>query len=330
MRNILLESKSKIDRIVRELEEVLQEKPSYIWCGSGLSKVARYRTWESFIKVLCDKCLGEGYYTKENLKEMLPEELMDLADKCKSKNHSKYRKTIVDEYGDIKEGTHKLYPFLVKMDKVKGFVTTNFDPLLYEAAKDEEKLKKDGDEYKNLFWYPNDLPTYSSFSYTLFYYIHGIAYKIEPNGAEDFVFSRTEFIDAYSKKVGCFLSSLFAFVSPSCPVIFLGCGLKEPQLHIILGIARDTRKAIVKDLLKAPTSEDEIIGYLLLCEKEDNDLPGEKFSELKERKYKIEKEYEEKGIKVLWYGKHIDLLEIFREVREKLKEPIKTGNVGDD
>ncbi len=261
---------------------------------------------------------------------MTVDELMDLADECKSQNPSIYRKIIIEQYGEIKEGTHKLYPFLVKMDKVKGVVTTNFDPLLLEAAEDEEKLIKEGYEYRNIFWYPNDLPIYSSFPHTLFYYIHGIAREIEPKGAVGFVFSKSEFDDAYSKKVGCFLSSLFVFISPSCPIIFLGCGLREPQLNTIIKIARETRRAIIRNLLKTATSEVELIGYLFLSEKEDNNLPREESLELKKRKYKIKKEYEEKGIKVLWYGEHKDLLEIFRKVREKLKGPEKTGNVGDE
>ena len=145
---------------------------------------------------------------------------MEQADKCKTANVDEYEKTLGELYGEREVETRQAYSRLMKAP-FKAYVTTNFDPLLSEAA--------DVEGYLDVRYYP-DLPSpdIERCEKALFY-IHGHARpKGKPNG-HNLILSRSEFKQAYGTTgvVRLFVQHLLLNYS----IVFLGCGLLEPDIH---------------------------------------------------------------------------------------------------
>jgi SIR2-like domain len=199
-------------RIAEELLKAVSGGDCIAWVGSGLSAVA-YRGWNDAIAELCDAC-GISRLAKYPSAD----ELIDKAEECKKADQRAYEETLANLYGGNVTVTRLAYQWLMRAP-FKAYVTTNFDPLLSESAAVAG--------HANVFRYPLlELPEIGRRTKPMFY-IHGHA---RPNGiasGQNLVLARSEFKEAYGGVVSLFLQAIFL----SYPIVFIGCGLSEPEIQ---------------------------------------------------------------------------------------------------
>jgi hypothetical protein len=99
------------------------------WIGSGLSKLA-YPDWGTTVAALCAACMIQPFGASESPSSV---QLIDKAEECKGANLNSYETTLGTLFGGNVVETRQAYSWLMKAP-FKGYVTTNFDPLLSEAA----------------------------------------------------------------------------------------------------------------------------------------------------------------------------------------------------
>lgn len=218
---------------IETLWNLIKDGDCVAWIGSGLSAGADYPSWEKIIRDLCDACnvtsLGED--------EASTEVLQTKADECKDHAPNKYYHTLATHFGKPISKTRLAYQLLLKLP-FKAFVTTNYDPLLMYAGEIENHPK--------VFRYPS-LPTDAlSCSPAAIVYMHGLARYRDPithdeiATGKDLVLSKSEFDAAYEGMLRSFLEQMLAFRK----VLFLGCGLREPEIQAIFQRIRDAYAAI--------------------------------------------------------------------------------------
>ena len=201
----------------------IQGQNCVAWVGSGLSRCAGYPDWPQTISALCEACgverLAEGDPDSDEWTSLA----LDKSERCKTANHADYCATLGRLFGRTVVTSRRAYDLLVALP-FKGFITTNFDPLLADAA------ARRG--HSNLWAYPGLLPAPAlGGDARPVFYIHGIA--TDANGracGTDLVLSRREFETAYSHSESP-LPSFLEQVLTLYPVIFFGCALSEPGLR---------------------------------------------------------------------------------------------------
>jgi hypothetical protein len=200
-------------QIASKLNQLIKDRYYVLWAGSGLSIPAGYPDWVKTLEELCLACKVQYLISQERSAEYI----IAKAEECKNADVRAYKKTLADLFGRPVVSTRNAYLLLMKLP-FKGYVTTNFDPLLLEAA----ALSK----YNNIYSYP-------SLNYGMLYedecpvfYIHGLArHGDEPIG-DNLVLASSDFDEAYDGNVRNFLESLLTFD----PILFLGCRLEEPSI----------------------------------------------------------------------------------------------------
>lgn len=193
---------------------------SVAWVGSGISD--EYPKWEEAISRICQEC-GVSAPASSGV-----ESLITKAEECKSKDRKKYVTTLEDLYGRRKNTNRKAYRQLAKLP-FKGYVTTNFDPLLLESLQYENKV--------DFAAYPKVSAVYLGKSEPYVFYIHGLANDLGSEGpnAENLVFAKSDFDDAYDhakdgENVPGQLTAFLRELLQNFSLLFLGCSLKEPDL----------------------------------------------------------------------------------------------------
>ena len=186
------------------------------WIGSGLSKDAGYPSWFEAVEKLCLNC---GLQELGIFNEEPAEKLMEKAENCKSTSLDKYQGTLARLYGREVTTTRHAFYLLMKLP-FRGYITTNFDPLLSTAG---------ATFGYDLYSYP-DLPLMElRGNRHPIYYIHGLALRDGKPRGDNLVFSRSEFKAAYedSDILRSFLVQLLTY----CSIFFIGCSLAEKPIH---------------------------------------------------------------------------------------------------
>jgi hypothetical protein len=193
-----------------DITEFIGSGPCVAWIGSGLSMPA-YPSWDDAIAEVCRKCLSQA----DGPTAGDPGKLMSLADECREENPKLYSQTLGELFGHVAQNTRSAYSYICN-SPFAGFVTTNFDPLLYLAAGN-----------RRISIYPNIYA--SALEKNSVVYLHGIAYK--PDGSSDgsdLVFSLGEFEKAYKSS---FLPYFLMMNLGSTNTLFVGCRLAEEYIQ---------------------------------------------------------------------------------------------------
>ncbi len=203
----------ELRQIAERLYHLIVDGSFIVWVGSGLSIGAGYPDWLETIDRLCSAC-GVQHLTSE---EKSTEYLIDKAEECKRANIEAFQKTLADLFGKNIVQTRSAFQFLMRLP-FKGYVTTNFDPLLCQAA------ALCG--YNNIYSYPNlNFGALYKVERPVFH-VHGLARQgNEPKG-DKLVLARSDFDEAYGDIVRSFLDQMLSFHS----ILFMGCSLDDPYI----------------------------------------------------------------------------------------------------
>lgn len=119
-----------------ELIGIIQQGDSVVFTGAGMSKPLGYRAWEEGIISIDDSRPGLvtlSGLTENDIKDL---QLNEIIDKCKSKLGEKYFEFIEQEFGGTDKIKYHGNLFLIWKSNFRHFITTNFDPSLYDNRED--------------------------------------------------------------------------------------------------------------------------------------------------------------------------------------------------
>lgn len=209
-------------QIVEELVGVLAREDCIAWAGSGLSLVA-YPGWRDVLSKLCSAC-GVAYFDPA-IGAPSADDLIDKAQECKVTDQGAFTAVLADLFGGKVIKTRKAF-YLLMRAPFKAYATTNFDPLLSDAA---AVLG-----HSDVFQYPLLEPRRMGECVKPVFYIHGHA---RPNGVasgNNLVLARSDFDAAYGKGGTGMVTPFLHSVLLSYPIVFLGCGLSEPDVQDLM------------------------------------------------------------------------------------------------
>ena len=296
--------------ITNELFPIIEKGNCVVWIGSGLSERADYPSWPELIRTLCHNCVIIPDHTIE---DSTPSDiLIEIADRCKSENITEYHRTLANTFGHIT--TVPLTFSLLMNLPFKGYVTTNFEPLLSFSATYSQR-----GEFVKLCAYPGILQVglLERDNTVPVFYIHGHAM---PNGiprGENLILTKSDFKNAY--EVNQIVSSFLNLLLSSYDVIFIGCGLREEKINVIFSRVRDIHNDIKRIRITAKTPN----RYIILSKeyKDNNGIPKRDIPKETEQA----KLYEELDINVIRYssnGKdYREIDKILEELCTKFKKP---------
>jgi hypothetical protein len=206
----------ELHQIATRLFYLLENGDYVAWIGAGLSICADYPNWPETIDRLCLACDVQCLNSKKKSRKSL----IEKAEECKKMNIDEYQKTLADIFGRPVTGTRRAYQLLMKLP-FKGYVTTNFDPLLCESA---AVLG-----YTNVYSYPDlNIEKLSRDDRPIFH-IHGLARQGDASRGDNLILASSDFKEAYEDigNVQSFLNQLLQFRS----LLFLGCSLDDPYIY---------------------------------------------------------------------------------------------------
>lgn len=278
----------------------LEAEDPCVWIGSGLS-LRDYPTWHTALTEVCAACDVDAPRIDEE-----PAVWMRVADECKDNEPELYRQTLRDLFGpEERAGDRRAYSLLWNLE-LNTYVTTNFDPLLYERSVNRE----DSEEYILREVRAATLGRDSKKAY----YLHGLAH---PDYDPEFVFSESEFDMAYNDPD--LLSNFVEEVLRGYDILFVGCRLYEPALQP----AFDRAKGLLEHL-EERQEDFRIPNHTILKDVPLEDSADRASDELKvdeDKRIELKDYYEGLGLDVVWYRPedpttHFEVEDILRTVGE--------------
>lgn len=305
-------SNSPLDQVAIELWNTIKDRDCVAWVGSGLSKLpgsdvrTGYPDWPETVKEICRACGVPPLSVDANL----PDKLIDKAEECKIANAQAYHSTLARIFGRPVTETRAAYPWLMAVP-FRGYVTTNFDPLLLDAGQAHGLV----DHYA----YP-DLPTLKlGASPKAIFYLHGLARHNNTPRGENLVLARSDFDKAYNKVIRPFIDSMLR----ELPILFLGCSLEEPPIQEAFRRVRDIQLQIEQVYPGRPRPKRFILIPSRYTEEDSGygrmtKAPDKSAEESEERRF------DDLGIKVIRYEpqdkqRHFEIEEILRNLCELYK-----------
>jgi len=265
------------------------------WIGSGFSVEDGYPSWLCGIRHLCENCEIPVWPSHDR---PTPDELMDKADKCKAKNPVAYCETLTALYGRRPRMHHPALHSLMRLD-FKGYITTNFDPLLRDVAV--------AHEIKEVYAYPYLPLSRLGSAQRPVYYVHGLAsyggkQKAQPG---PLILGRSDFDEAYGSNglVRDFLSGVLTDHN----VLFLACRLEERGIQRVFARVSEIHYRIEMSAGDRPRPERYILLPRPVTEVDegapaDGSLPAEQLQQAADdRVRQQDRFYEDLGIKVFRY-----------------------------
>jgi len=174
-----------LQEIQSELWPLIGAGDCIVWIGSGLSKNIGYPEWTKAIEEICAAC-GVSYL--DPAEDKTADNLISKAEECKNANHGVYKQKLSSLFGTSMPITRRAYSLLMKLP-FRGYITTNFDPLLSDAAAMAGN--------RVLQAYPDLNPIGIDNTNTVFY-IHGIARVGQTPVGDNLVLARSDFDQAYA------------------------------------------------------------------------------------------------------------------------------------
>jgi len=161
-----------VEYAVHELSPLIESSTCAVWIGSGLSN-GLYPSWKLTIKQLCDRCRVPFPHDDDALPTQAADFYMEKAEECKVADPDEYNRALRSMFGTISTQKRQALSLLIRLP-VKGFVTTNYDPLLREEA----SLYTGPDHVFNIRAYPSLSTRDFGGSKTPIYHIHGAIFGL--------------------------------------------------------------------------------------------------------------------------------------------------------
>jgi len=302
------EEYKELQSIADELLPIIKKGDCIAWIGSGPS-IGLYPDWTDLIIKLCEVCeIPESSPTKETKSD----ELILIADKCKTAKEERYQAKLAQEFGGPVSSTPSTYHLVLNMP-FKGYITTNFDPALSFSANSKWPNMVNINPYPFL---NNEI--LGKTEKTPVFYLHGLARHGDTPRGDNLVLSKSEFDEAYNGgNAYVFLHQLLQFNK----IIFMGCGLTENEIAQVFSRVRDLYLKIQPNFerIEEPT---RII--LLPCLYSKKDRKRDEDEENEKNKF-----YENMGIRVIRYPNEeedfLNLDRILEKVCRGIGKPAYAG-----
>ena len=209
--------------IPQEVREVIRSGQCRVFLGSGPS-LSSYHSWPDLVNALCNRCGITPHVTRDSL----PDELLNAAQDAKSADRNAYYKFLGEHFGRSVDSAPLLYDVLLSLP-FACYLTVNFDPMFALRARTARL--------------PCSLPVraYPSLDRLQMgnrsiHYLHGIIAEDATPTEGTIVLARSEFDEAYGSN-----SSLMNLLVPTLendPILFIGCGLREPAMQHVFAICK--------------------------------------------------------------------------------------------
>lgn len=299
-------STSPLDQVATELWNIIKDRDCIAWVGSGLSKLpvqTGYPDWRETVQEICRACGVSPPPVDANL----PDKLIDKAEECKIADIQAYHSTLARIFGRPVAETRAAYQWLMAIP-FRGYVTTNFDPLLLDAGQVHGLVDHCA--------YP-DLPTLKlGGSSRAIFYLHGLARHNNTPRGENLILARSDFDIAYNGAIRPFIDSMFR----ELPILFLGCRLEEPPIQEAFRRVRDIHLQIEQAYPGKPRPKRFILIPSRYRE-EDDGYGGKAKTSDKGAEDSEETRFDGLGVKVIRYEvqdeqRHFEIEEILRRLHE--------------
>lgn len=286
---------SDLQELAINVLERIRDRNCVAWIGSGFSVEDCYPDWPNGLRHLCEACGIPSLALGETPNA---DKLLGMAEECKAKNQPMYQQTLAHLYGR-RPHTHR--PALHHLMRLgfRGYITTNFDPLLRDVAETHG-----GDQ---LWTYPNLAPSPLGGNARPVYYIHGLARLGNKAIGENLVLARSDFEEAYGKRgpVQRFLEDVLAYHS----VVFLGCQLKEPVMAAVFARVYEILRQIEAKGRGRPTPERYIllprsvgkVNESISMQRPVKQIKQDAERDVRDELHEEERRYSDLGIKVFHY-----------------------------
>jgi len=211
------------------LTDLVKRGFAVAFVGSGLSS-GLYPSWPQLVEMVCAEC---GVQLPLKLNRDTPVKLLtEYADRAFARDAKKFKQVLTAVFCKPLPDDGGIYDLLMGIP-FKSIVTINFDPLL------AERLRKPEHQKKRLLSYPSlDV---LALAYQNVFYVHGYIPVEGDFNLSHIVLTRSIFdlaYDEFRSKLPLFWQALLT----ECPVVFLGCGLRELEVQIVLDACRKLRK----------------------------------------------------------------------------------------
>jgi SIR2-like domain len=206
-----------------ELRDVILSGKCIAFIGSGLS-AGCYDPWHELINKLCKHCNHSSRVGRDSPTDAF----LDAAQDAKDTDEKAYYSFLGEHFGRPAQNASLLYDVVLSLP-FRCYLTVNFDPLL--ALKSRTAQSKCD---TNISAYPSlDRGKMTNRS---IHYLHGYIEEGSTPTQGTIVLARSEFDEAYADN-----SSLMNFLLPTFvndPIVFIGCGLKEPAMKQVFSICK--------------------------------------------------------------------------------------------
>ena len=244
-----------------ELTALVKNGDIVVFVGSGLSSrytredLSGYPSWPDLVDDLCKRC-KVSYEPGEVLtKTTTPERLQILAGMAKKADIAGYVQVIQDHFAKTIVDRKEYYDLLMQID-FHAYVTTNYDPLLAQAAVRTASSPREVCAYPRLHC--------GDIALRRVVYLHGY---VEENGKADpeaLILTKDDFDFAYGEEAGGLLLPCWVSLLKDHNVLFLGCELGETELAVCFKRCNRLRKAMRKRFNVCPKKR-----FILLPEIEE-------------------------------------------------------------
>lgn len=207
----------RVQHLAQVVSAFVAQDGAVAWVGAGLSQAVGYLSWEGTVERLCTAC-AVSYPQEPSVQQ-----LMDAAEKCRLADLEAYRAVLMELFGSRPQALQRdAYLYLARLG-LAGYLTTNFDSELLEAARlaPERGFKE--------VRYPDDLdPSHLRLpGVTPIYFAHSRADPLEPESPDNIVLGTNDFAAAYQEPG--LVRDLVKALLLRHPVLFLGAQMRDPH-----------------------------------------------------------------------------------------------------
>lgn len=234
------------DAAFTELTSLVKNGKIVVFAGSGLSSryhpddLSGYPAWWELVRDLCVECKVQCDIGEIN-RSTQPVRLQELAGLAKT-SKSGYTAVLERHFAKTIVDRRESYDLLMHID-FQAYVTTNFDPLLAQAAT-KAPTPKAIRAYPRIKCGDLDLQRVI--------YLHGYVAENGTPQPDELVLAKEDFQFAYGNDTGGPLRLFWEPFLNDYNILFLGCELGEPELSLCFERCNSIRKSMIKRFGMAP------------------------------------------------------------------------------
>lgn len=214
---------------------ILSAKKCVAFIGSGLS-AGCYDSWPNLVNKLCERC---GCSSRVQSSDPV-DAFLDAAQDAKDANEGAYYEFLGEHFGKRAPSIPRQYLSMWSL-RFRCYLTVNLDPLLSLVSR-----ATGNDSQPKIYAYPSlDRGKMKDGS---IHYLHGYIEEQSKPKAGSIVLTRREFDDAYANN-----SNLMTFLCATLehdPIVFIGCGLREPVMPRVFQISKENQERRMKLIME--------------------------------------------------------------------------------